>query len=183
MNYYLFHYYDKELGPFKNLSSLPIEQAEVIMNRLKAERRGFASQRSDDYLRIRRGLEEKARELFISKGGRPLNQFPHYMTLGECRWIKEWYSSGAEISLALDDFNEETISFTYGDLFPTMRYNDGKEYREQIYTKIEIFKLISKYGLPQVWNREGEFGPERYIEVQIWDDVKIRSIVENHSSK
>ena len=70
----------------------------------------------------------------------------------------------------IDEFDEWTISFTYGDLFPTMRFQDGKPYRGQIYTKDEICKLIEEYGLPQEWNRRGNKGPERYIEVQIWDD-------------
>ncbi|MNP39961.1 hypothetical protein D3C76_1335580 [compost metagenome] len=50
-----------------------------------------------------------------------------------------------------------------------MRYLDGKPYREQVYTKQEIFKIIEQFGLPQEWNKDGKNGPERYIEVQIWD--------------
>jgi hypothetical protein len=34
----------------------------------------------------------------------------------------------------------------------------------------EILGIINKYGLPQDWNDDGKFGPERYIEVQIWSD-------------
>ncbi|MNL74204.1 hypothetical protein D3C87_1997980 [compost metagenome] len=48
--------------------------------------------------------------------------------------------------------------------------DDGKEYRRNIYTYKEIVQLIHKYGLPQVWNKDGAQGPERYIEVQVWDD-------------
>ena len=28
--------------------------------------------------------------------------------------------------------------------------------------------LIAKYGLPQDWNADGRYGPERYIETHIW---------------
>jgi hypothetical protein len=70
----------------------------------------------------------------------------------------------------MDQFDPEHISFTYGDLFPTMRFKDGKPYREKLYTKQEIIKIIEEYGLPQEWNKDGKKGPERYIEVQIWDD-------------
>lgn len=34
---YIYHYYDRDLGPFKNISELPDEEAEKIMQRLKAD--------------------------------------------------------------------------------------------------------------------------------------------------
>lgn len=51
-----------------------------------------------------------------------------------------------------------------------MRYQDGKKYRGQIYTLKEIKEIIDEFGLPQEWNSIGHYGPERYIEVQIWND-------------
>ena len=92
------------------------------------------------------------------------------MTLGQCPWIKEWYREGQQLEIHIDEFDERTISFTYGDLFPTMRYRDGKPYRGKIYTLDEIYLLIKEYGMPQERNANGDKGPERYIEVQIWDD-------------
>ena len=169
-NIYLYHYYEEKVGPFRNLSVLSPNEVDQIMNRLKKEGKVFASQRSDDYLNIRRELEAKAREMFIRKGGRPVKVYPHYMTLGECEWIKEWYKQGEELKIHIDELDPEHISFTYGDLFPTMRFKDGKPYREELYTKQEIIKIIEEYGLPQEWNKDGKNGPERYIEVQIWDD-------------
>ncbi|MNI53250.1 hypothetical protein D3C73_1080740 [compost metagenome] len=55
-----------------------------------------------------------------------------------------------------------------------MRYPDGKAYRKQVYNKDEIIEIIQEYGLPQEWNSNGENGPERYIEVQIWDEEIIK---------
>ena len=51
---------------------------------------------------------------------------------------------------------------------------DGKEYRRKVYTYEEIIKVIEKYGLPQEWNAEGKFGPERYIEAHLWSDDPVR---------
>lgn len=170
---YLYHYYEGSTGPFRNLSELNTDAADEVMNRLKSEGKVFASQRSDDYLNIRRELEAKAREMFIQKGGKPNKLYPHYMTLGECNWIKEWYKQGKELKIHMDQFDPEHISFTYGDLFPTMRFKDGKPYREKLYTKQEIIQIIIEYGLPQEWNKDGKKGPERYIEVQIWDDKEL----------
>ncbi|MCI3919447.1 hypothetical protein MO973_04280 [Paenibacillus sp. TRM 82003] len=173
MTLQLFHYYEFERGPFKNLSSLSDKQAEQVMKEIKDKGEIFASQRPADYLIIRRELENKAREIFMSKGGEPANPYPHYMTLGPCYWIKQWYKQGAEIQIPFDEFDEKSVSFTYGDLFPTMRYVDGKPYRKQVYTKVEILRLIDEYGFPQVWNEDGSKGPERYIEVQVWDEKVI----------
>jgi hypothetical protein len=177
MKYYLYHYYEYERGPFKNLSSLSEEKAEEVFMQLRQSGDVFASKRSADYLLVRRELESRAREMFVAKGGKPKKQFPHYMTLGECEWIRSWYKQGCEIQIDLVHFDPDTLSFTYGDLFPTMRYNDGKPYRGKIYTLDEIKSLIEKYGMPQVWNRDGTSGPERYIEVQVWDDQVIRKHV------
>ncbi|MCJ8013198.1 hypothetical protein MUG84_15810 [Paenibacillus sp. KQZ6P-2] len=78
------------------------------------------------------------------------------------------------IAINIDEFEESAISFTYGDLFPTMRYQDNKPYRRQVYTKQEIIKVIEEFEMPQEWNRNGDKGPERYIEVQVWDDAVIQ---------
>ncbi|SFK82082.1 hypothetical protein SAMN03159341_101728 [Paenibacillus sp. 1_12] len=172
-NYYLYHYYESELGPFKNLSEQPPEEANEIMTKLKQEGLVFASKRSDDYMLIRRDLEEKAKMMFVHKGGKPTKNFPHYMTLGPCTWIKQWYKEGKELQINLNDFEPDIISFTYGDLFPTMRYKDGKPYREKLYRIEEMAEIIEQYGMPQEWNRDGSKGPERYIEVQVWDDKVI----------
>ncbi|EHB68595.1 MULTISPECIES: hypothetical protein [Paenibacillus] len=171
---YLFHYYEDSNGPFKNLSSLPLDEAKAVMKAIKAKGSVFASKRPENYLEVRFDLEEKARKLFIQKGGKPKMKYPHYMTLGRCKWLKEWYTTGEEIQIQISEFNPDILSFTYGDLFPTMRYKDGKPYREQIYTFHEIVKIIDEYGLPQAWNPDGDKGPERYIEVQVWDEEVLR---------
>ena len=73
------------------------------------------------------------------------------------------------------NISPEVISFTYGDLFPTMRYEDSKPYRKKVYTLSEIYDVISEYGFPQKWNEDGSLGPERYIEVQVWDDEVLKA--------
>ncbi|WP_449621092.1 hypothetical protein [Robertmurraya sp. Marseille-Q9965] len=170
---YLYHYYERDSGPFKNLSELVRADAENIMKKLQLENRTFAAKRPPDYLKIRKELEGKMRELFILKGGEPRTVFPHYFILGECSWVKSWFRKGMELKIPLINFNPNSLSFTYGDSFPAMRFQDGKPYRRQVYTLDEIPKVIEQYGLPQCWNSEGKYGPERYIEVQVWDDSPI----------
>lgn len=170
----LYHYYEAERGPFRNLSGLNRTDAKRVMEELKKDAALFASRRPDDYMDTRREMEARARAMFIQKGGKPILSYPHYMTVGECGWIKEWYKDGREIRIRADEFAESSISFTYGDLFPTMRFKDGKPYRETVYTKREIGEAIARLGLPQQWNPDGQGGPERYIEVQVWDDTILK---------
>jgi hypothetical protein len=177
---FLYHYYEAECGPFRNLSDLAPAAAEAVQHELRKRGDVFASRRSDDYLTIRRQLEDRARELFIHKGGEPVRQRPHYMTLGACDWIRQWYRDGRELKLPLDEFDPQTVSFTYGDLFPTMRLDDGRPYRGEVYTQAEISQVIERYGLPQAWNADGTSGPERYIEAQIWDDAPLAGLLAEH---
>jgi hypothetical protein len=171
---FLYHYYDESTGPFRNLSDLGTEEAKAVLNEIRLIQKGFASKRSADYLEIRSSIELKARELFIMQGGKPIRSHPHYMTIGKCPWLMDWYPNGRELRILLEEFDPRTISFTYGDLFPTMRCQDGKPYRNQVYTLDQIYKVISEFGLPQEWNPDGNNGPERYIEAQIWDDTPLR---------
>ncbi|MDA1361205.1 hypothetical protein O1R50_16355 [Glycomyces luteolus] len=169
----LHHYYERDLGPFRNLSDLPAAEAEAVQQRLRERGDVFASQRSPDYLSIRRGLEQRARALFADKGGRPVRERPHYMTLGACPWLLDWYRRGQELTIGLDRFDPAAISFTYGDLFPAMRLAGQRPYWGQVYTLDEIRAVIEEHGLPQEWNADGAGGPERYIEAQIWDDAPL----------
>ncbi|MEN6313609.1 MAG: hypothetical protein ABFD25_05105 [Clostridiaceae bacterium] len=166
----LYHYYELKIGPFVNLSDLPIEEAKKVQADIKRQGAVFASKRDEDYLVVRRRLEERVRNLFIIKGGKPLRERPQYMTLGPCPWMLDWYVDGRELSIPLSEFSREVISFTYGDTFPAMRVNDGKPYRGIVYTLDEIDDVVKQYGFPQEWNHDGSKGPDRYIEAQIWTD-------------
>jgi hypothetical protein len=167
---FLSHYYEAAHGPFRNLSDLPLAEAEKVLTRIRQAGNVFASRRSSDYLMIRRDLEERVRRSFIEKGGKPRRQQPHYLIVGECSWLKSWYQEGCELRIPLEVFEADIVSLTYGDTFPAMRYADGKPYRGQVYTLAELPFLVRTYGLPQIWNADGQHGPERYIEAQVWAD-------------
>lgn len=161
MSIHVYHYYEASLGPFKNLSSLPSIEAIKISERIRGAGKTFASRRTADYMEIRKELEAKARTMFIENGGKPISSYPHYMTLGACDWLMTWYIEPAVLHVSLDELSEDSVSFTNGDLFPSMRIEDLKPYRRQVYTKNEILKLIVEYGFPQHWNKTGEHGPEK----------------------
>jgi hypothetical protein len=174
---FLSHYYESTKGPFLNLSDLSLTEAEAILDKIRQDGLSFASKRASDYLKIRQSLEDQVRRLFMEKGGKPRREKPHCMILGACPWLKEWYVNGREIRIPLTHFNQDVVSFTYGDTFPAMRFQDGKPYRGQVYTLAELPEIIHLYGLPQDWNIDGKRGPDRYIEAQVWDDEPIRQFL------
>ena len=175
---YLYHYYDAETDPFANLSELPPQEANEIIRRIKTEKpRTQCAQRDDDYLFRRRMYEDIIRKEFIKKGGIVKRSVPHYMVIGHSPWLETWFDNAGHVKIPIEEFDLSAVSFTYGDSHPTFspwpREDDGKEYRRKLYTYEEILKLIEKYGLPQDWNGDGKFGPERYVEAHIWDDDPI----------
>jgi hypothetical protein len=156
-----------------NLSELSFDNAKDILEDLKNTNPAFFDLKevgTDWFLNRRKYLEEKIRDLFIKKGGAPKSKVPHYMSLGESDYLKEWFINPSFVKIPIEEFNVDTLSFCYGDVFPTFSdsFDDGKEYRKQVYTFDEIKEIIKKYGYPQEWNKNGENGPERYIEVHVW---------------
>jgi hypothetical protein len=171
---FLSHYYEAANGPFRNLSDLPLEEAEQRQDQLRTAGVSFAGRRAADYLTIRKMLEEQVRQEFIARGGKPQRLRPHYMILGACPWVQSWYQDGRELRIPLANFDPSSVSFTYGDTFPAMRYEDGKPYRKQVYTLADLPAVVSEYGLPQEWTCTGTLGPDRYIEAQVWDDLPLK---------
>lgn len=67
----LYHYYDRTIGPFRNLSDLPLEEAKAVLDRIRKEKPGSQSAGRDAlYVEHRRVCEEILRKEFAKKGGR-----------------------------------------------------------------------------------------------------------------
>ena len=177
---YLYHFYDKRSGPFKSLTSIEPEEAKRIMQQMKAERPDSqCAQRHDQYVEFRRNCEAILRREFAAKGGVMERNSPHYMVVEYSPWLSTWYEQSELLKIPVEEFDTRTLSFTYGDSMPTFspKVNDGKEYRKKLYTYEEIMQIIDKYGLPQDWNDDGKYGPERYIEVHVWSDETIKRYI------
>lgn len=173
---YLYHYYNKNSHPFLNLSELNMEEANALLEKFRLTApNSYCAKRPPEYMKNRLYYENILREEFRKKGGKIKRNVPHYMTVEYSPWLSSWYEDCAYIKIPVKEFDLQTLSFTYGDSHPTFsdRVNDGKEYRKKLYTYDEILEIIDKYGLPQDWNDDGKFGPERYIEVHIWSDETI----------
>lgn len=177
---FLYHYFDKRTGPFKSLTSISKEEAKKVMAAIKKEHPASqCAQRHDKYVEYRHNCEAILRKEFAAKGGIMEIESPHYMVVGHSPWLTTWFEQTDFLKISIDAFDTRTLSFTYGDSMPTFSptVNDGKEYRRRIYTYHEILRIIGKYGLPQDWNDDGKFGPERYIEVHVWSNKTIGKYV------
>lgn len=177
---YLYHYYDRRTNPFNSLTKISQEEAKEVIRKIKAERpNSQCAGRNDRYVEYRHNCEAILRREFAAKGGIMEITSPHYMVLEFSPWLSTWFEQCAYIKIPIEEFDLKTVSFTYGDSMPTFSdsVNDGKEYRKKIYMYDEILKIIEKYGLPQDWNDDGKFGPERYIETQVWSDETIRRYI------
>lgn len=174
---FLYHYYDKNIGPFKNLSDLSLDEANRVLQEIAVTKPNVqCTKRNSDYMQARVFYENILRNEFKKKGGLIDRQVPHYMVVEHSPWLSTWYENSSYIKIPIERFDIRTISFTYGDSHPIFsdRVNDGKEYRKKLYMYDEILEMIEKYGLPQDWNDDGSCGPERYIEAHIWSDDVIK---------
>ena len=89
---YLFHYYDKQVGPFVSLSDLPITEVKAVLEDIKVNKPGnFSAKRNDAYMERRHEIEAIQRAEFAQKGGIIQRKSPHYMTIGPCSMLAAWY--------------------------------------------------------------------------------------------
>lgn len=173
---HLYHYFDKTQSPFSNLSELPLDEAKMVLGRIKSEKpNSQCAKRNDKYMECRRNCEDIIRTRFIEKGGIVQRKTPHYMVIEHSPWLSTWFENCDYIRIPIEEFDVNTLSFTYGDSMPTFSsaIQNKKEYHNKLYNFEEILDIIKKYGLPQDWNDDGRLGYERYIEVHIWSDSTI----------
>ena len=180
----LYHYYEKKNGPFRSISELSDAQANEVLERIRVEKPdAFISKRPEDYVQKRRKFEKILLDEFRKKGGLIERETPHYLVVEACPFFEKWYEQTAFVTIDTADIDVRTLSFTYGDSHPTFSGNvkDGKEYRNRLYTYDEILGIIDKYGLPQIWNPDFKFGPECYVEVQMWTDRGIEKYLKKQA--
>ncbi|MGI6662410.1 MAG: hypothetical protein ACOX4B_02895 [Bacillota bacterium] len=174
---YLYHYYERENGPFLSLSDLPDDEAQRVQDALKKDGTIYAKRDPDGrYMFYRRMIERRIREMFVAKGGKPIRQTPRYMIIGECDYCRTWYREARFIRIPISAVDLTTVSFTYGDSFPTFdpTHGDKSEYRQNVYTYEEITEIIAKYGWPNVpCDEDVPYWLPRYVEAQVWSDVPL----------
>ena len=168
----LYRYFSPSRDIFVGVADLDFKQLSDSESHIELLPRNY----NQKYISRRLKTEQEMYNQFLAKGGKPERKHPYYLTLESCdEWFFKKKRCYGSLAFDLSEFDENTISFTYGDSIPTFmeEYDDGKEYRKKVYTLKEIKELIQRYGLPQEWNPMEEYGPENYIEAQIWSDDPI----------
>ncbi|MCL2696536.1 MAG: hypothetical protein FWE74_00480 [Oscillospiraceae bacterium] len=177
---YLYHYYERGRTPFLSLSDLSDEEALTLHKTFEIEGNIFNKRNADGkYMFYRRIVEEQLYSAFVAKGGKPQKKTPFYMVLGECDFCKSWFIESEVIKIPLEEFDKNTVSFTYGDSFPTFDPTTGEtqEYRQNVYTYNEIWDIINKYGMPQEkpCDYDVPYFHVHYVEAQVWSDEVINN--------
>lgn len=166
------------------MSALPDDEVQKLLesyrevDKSNGKKTVVGSVYDDEYMKIRRRQEYMTRTTFIEKGDKPVRQAPFYMMLRDSDvyedGILDWYSETDCIKIPVEEFNMDTVSFTYGDQCQTCnpaRYEEfltGK-FRPNIFTFKEIVEVINERGwIPFVGT--SDWSKPWYIEAQVWSD-------------
>jgi hypothetical protein len=191
---YLYHYFEKERGPFLTLSDLPDDEIKKLLNQFRKENNASGNKTvagnvySDDNIITRRGQEYMTRITFIEKGGKPVRQFPIYMVLANDSSYEKaflhYYHNRDYIKIPVNNFDMTSVSFTYGDQCQTVdprefnNFDIGK-YRPPVYTFDEILEVINQHGwiiyegYDNLDNPTFDWNRPWYIEAQVWSDDNV----------
>jgi len=163
------HNFHPDRGAFRNVCSLPREDAERIIASIRA---GGHSYRKLDYLARRLCTEawliaERTRKLGETPLARPIYFFLGDMANG---WDK---SRPTSIVLPLAMFDARTITFTFPDSMTSCPQPRGpgyaaRAYHGEVYTLSEIEDVVRRHGFPDL--KPNHRGRDAFIEVQVWDD-------------
>lgn len=79
---HLYHFYDQSIGPFVNLSDMPIDEAKKVLEEAKKNKPSIQCvKRQLTYMEDRLYYEELLRTKFIEQGGIIKRRVPHYMVV------------------------------------------------------------------------------------------------------
>ena len=168
---YLYHYYRKGTLPFQTITDMNFSTIEEYV--CYSQKKGLIKEEYFDYTYFERRLyyETIMRQQFIQIGGVPIRKHPMYCTLGYGKMFNQ-HRNKEFVRIPIHKLNLKTVSFTYGDSFPTYNVencNCMREYYGRVYDYDGILKIIQKYGLPGK-NGKTMYGYETYVEAQLWSD-------------
>jgi hypothetical protein len=166
------HNYDPDRGPFRNLCTLSKDEAEQILNEIRAiGKRNL----KPNYLQRRLATEEWLRTERTRKLGAPLLTHPIYCFLGDFEGVDS--SRPLSIQIPLKAFAREAITFTYPDSMASLPLATCEEHRDErrpyhghVFTLDEIEDVIATFGMPGAVQGQPSSHYDTFIEAQIWDD-------------
>jgi hypothetical protein len=139
------HTFHPQRGPFRNLCTLPLADAEQILDEMRAVGRCM----KPDYLARRHATERWLRDARTAKLGATPCEHPIYFFVGN-------FDDGRDparpcaITMALADLPVGAMTFTYGDSMAS----------HEAFTLAEMTAVVAQRGMPT-----------SFVELQLWDRV------------
>lgn len=175
----LTHYYRPFGRPFLSLSLLSDPEVSEVLAAIAGFEPLPYRLTHPTYLSERRRIEERMRQTFLAKGGRPERVNPHYFVLGE---FSLWESDGSsKVQIPLSSVPAPLVSFTLTDSFFNFRETSlrglpipRRTYHGELFTYQELPNLIRQHGVPgDAWRSDPHRRFDVYIEAQLWGDEPI----------
>jgi hypothetical protein len=170
------HNYDPDRGPFRNICTLSGDEAERILNEIRATGKRNLK---PNYLQRRLATEEWLRAERTRKLGRPPLAHPIYCFLGDFDGVDS--SRPLSIRIPLASFTREAITFTYPDSMASLplatrdeHRGDRRPYHGHVFTLEEIEEVVAAFGMPGAGHGRPASRYDTFIEAQIWDDRPLR---------
>ena len=170
---FLTRYYQKGEYPFLSLNDLPFDDANRIKRvHCKKNNIGFFYAQ-DDYLIHKKEIEKWIYQEFVRMGGKPMNEVPVYMTLGESPKGEfdirvDVQEDAEEIRIPISDIDISAVSFTYPDsMYELPISSDGvvgdgrRTNTPKVYLYDDLPAVVQKYRVYENYRF--------YIEAQVWN--------------
>ena len=170
---FLTRYYQKGEYPFISLNDLPFKEANRV-KKAHCDKNGIGRfYAQDDYLLHRKEIEKWIYNKLIGLGGKPTNEVPVYMTLGESPEgefdiREELQKNCEEIRIPLQEIDLSAVTFTYPDsMYEFVLDENGnvisgeRTNTPEVYLYRDLPDVIKKYRVYENYR----FG----VEAQVWD--------------
>ncbi len=148
---FLYHYYDSTTGAFRNLSDLPANEANKVLDAIRKDKpNSQCAVRQTTYMQDRLHYEAVVRNEFIKKGGKIERKAPYYMIVEHSPWLNTWYENPAFIKIPIEEFDTDTLSFTYycvREIIRILAISGIKCYNGQFTTNDARIKLAKLYPI------------------------------------
>jgi len=195
-NQFLYRYYEQSESPFLSMTELPRDKAREMLIALQKAGK-FGNPNIEGFLKKRYDRDTILRDAFIRHGGKPERSSPVYFFLGEHRQWASAFENPAVMKIPLEEFDPETLSFTYGDSFAVLNpaLYCSEEYWGKVYFADEILEVIERNGYPphiEYDFKRGIYPSDKnindhlkYIEAHVWSDNvldKYRTLWQNGGS-
>lgn len=182
--------------PFASLSALADSDAILVMRDLYEERGdSVLDGRFRDpelYFAYRRRTENWLYEEFKSKGGKPSNTYPAYLTLGRSQWLIDNLDGDYfEIRISFESMNEAEVSFTFPDSMTSWGlgiqrtkglYDSGLH--GKVFNYLEVMEIIKKERkrFDEGTSFHLKHAVTQFFEAQIWNvETFVESLKDNKS--